>query len=80
MERLSPNDTLRVFVGDGISDQHAAKCANVVFAKDKLASFCEKASIQYAPFDTLAAVAADIQRMLHAGPRAPLPRKVSPVL
>src|SRR6266851_9055297 len=66
MERLNPSGALTVFVGDGFSDRHAAQCADVVFAKDKLASFCEKASIPYAPFDTLSAVATDIQRLLGA--------------
>lgn len=80
MERLNPGGALTVFVGDGFSDRHAAECADVVFAKDKLASFCEKASIPYVPFDTLSAVATDIKRWLHAGlPRPRLHRKVSPV-
>jgi 2-hydroxy-3-keto-5-methylthiopentenyl-1-phosphate phosphatase len=80
MERLSPNGALRVFVGDGFSDRHAAKCADVVFAKNQLASFCEDASIPYAPFDTLSTVAVDIKR-LGGGLLLPhLPGKVSPAL
>jgi 2-hydroxy-3-keto-5-methylthiopentenyl-1-phosphate phosphatase len=79
MERLNAHGALTVFVGDGFSDRHAAKCADVVFAKDKLASFCEEASIPYAPFDTLSTVATGIKRLLGDGlPLPPLPGKVSP--
>lgn len=78
MERLNASGALTVFVGDGFSDRHAAKCADVVFAKDKLASFCEEASIPYAPFDTLSTVATDIKRLLGGGLLLPLPGKVSP--
>ena len=57
MKRLNAAGAVTVFVGDGMSDRYAATCANVVFAKDKLAAFCDKASIPYTPYDTLAAVA-----------------------
>ena len=67
MERLNPDCAITVFAGDGISDRYAAMCADVVFAKDKLAAFCEKASIPFAPYDTLATVASDIERLLEAG-------------
>jgi 2-hydroxy-3-keto-5-methylthiopentenyl-1-phosphate phosphatase len=82
MERLNPNGAVTVFVGDGISDRYAAACADIVFAKDKLAAYCENASIPYAPYDTLAAVATGIGRLLGAGlplPRS-LPGKVSPAV
>jgi 2,3-diketo-5-methylthio-1-phosphopentane phosphatase len=78
MERLNPGGALTIFVGDGFSDRHAAKNADIVFAKDKLASFCEKASIPYAPFETLSAVATNIKRLVHADlPRPSQLRKVS---
>jgi 2-hydroxy-3-keto-5-methylthiopentenyl-1-phosphate phosphatase len=75
MERLNPTGAVTVFVGDGMSDRYAAACANVVFAKDKLAAFCDNASIPYTPYDTLAAVAEGIERLLGAG--APPPRSFS---
>jgi 2,3-diketo-5-methylthio-1-phosphopentane phosphatase len=75
MERLSPTGAVTVFVGDGMSDRYAAACANVVFAKDKLAAFCDNASIPYTPYDTLAAVAEGIERLLEAS--APRPRSFS---
>jgi len=64
MERLNATDAPIVFVGDGLSDRHAATRADIVFAKDKLAAYCRRASIPYAPFDTLAAVADGIDRLL----------------
>lgn len=80
MEGLNPGGALTIFVGDGFSDRHAAACADVVFAKDKLAVFCEQVSIPYVPFDTLGAVANGIEHLLGvvSGNRA-LPGKVSPV-
>jgi 2-hydroxy-3-keto-5-methylthiopentenyl-1-phosphate phosphatase len=58
-----------------MSDRYAATCANVVFAKGKLAAFCDNAAIRYTPYDTLAAVAEGIDRLL--GARLPLPRALS---
>jgi 2,3-diketo-5-methylthio-1-phosphopentane phosphatase len=79
MTRLNPTGALTVFVGDGFSDRHAAKYADVVFAKSRLASFCEEHSIPYAPFDTLSTVAGAIERLLGDGlPPTPISRKVSP--
>jgi 2-hydroxy-3-keto-5-methylthiopentenyl-1-phosphate phosphatase len=57
LERLAPAGVLRAFVGDGLSDRHAARVADIVFAKGDLAAFCERAGIAYTPFDTLTAVA-----------------------
>ncbi|MBO3802461.1 MAG: HAD-IB family phosphatase [Candidatus Brockarchaeota archaeon] len=39
-----------VFVGDGVSDQEAALCAEVLFAKGELASICERIGLEYYPF------------------------------
>jgi 2-hydroxy-3-keto-5-methylthiopentenyl-1-phosphate phosphatase len=75
MERLNAAGAVTVFVGDGLSDRYAATCANVVFAKDKLAAFCKNASIPCTPYDTLATVAEGIERLLGAGLR--LPRSLS---
>jgi 2-hydroxy-3-keto-5-methylthiopentenyl-1-phosphate phosphatase len=71
MARLTAVGAVTVFVGDGISDRYAATCADIVFAKDKLAAYCEGASIPYAPYDTLAAVAEGVERLLRAGLPAP---------
>jgi len=45
-----------VFVGDGISDRKAALLADVLFAKGRLATWCEVSGIDYRDFDTLADV------------------------
>jgi len=68
MDRLTVAGAVTVFVGDGMSDQHAAARADVVFAKDKLAAFCDASAILYSPYDTLAAVAKGIDRLPGIGP------------
>ena len=45
-----------VFVGDGVSDRKAALLADVLFAKGRLAEWCEMSRIEYVEFDTLADV------------------------
>jgi HAD superfamily phosphoserine phosphatase-like hydrolase len=45
-----------VFVGDGISDRKAALLADVLFAKARLADWCELSGVEYRFFDTLADV------------------------
>jgi 2,3-diketo-5-methylthio-1-phosphopentane phosphatase len=45
-----------VLVGDGASDRHAAAAADVVFAKDGLAAWCEAQRISFRPFRSLAGV------------------------
>lgn len=40
IKRLSQPEFLKIYVGDGYSDQCAIKSADVVFAKDKLAKYC----------------------------------------
>jgi len=45
-----------VFVGDGVSDRKAALLADVVFAKGRLAEWCEFSDVEHVPFDTLADV------------------------
>jgi 2-hydroxy-3-keto-5-methylthiopentenyl-1-phosphate phosphatase len=75
MARLNRADAVSVFVGDGMSDRYAAACADVVFAKNKLAAYCDGASIACERYDTLATVATGIDRLLGAG--QPLPRSLS---
>ena len=47
-----------VFIGDGTSDRHAARVADVVFAKDELAVWCVDEGIAFTPFASLDQVAA----------------------
>jgi 2-hydroxy-3-keto-5-methylthiopentenyl-1-phosphate phosphatase len=42
-----------VLVGDGASDQKAALLVDVLFAKDGLARWCDRAGVPYRPFATL---------------------------
>lgn len=49
-----------VMVGDGASDQKAALVADVLFAKDGLARWCDQAGVAYRPFTTLADVHAEL--------------------
>ena len=51
-----------VLVGDGASDQKAALLADVLFAKDGLARWCDRAGVPYHPFTTLADVHAVLFR------------------
>jgi 2-hydroxy-3-keto-5-methylthiopentenyl-1-phosphate phosphatase len=57
MTRLNTAGALAVFVGDGLSDIHAAAAADLVFAKDGLAAYCDAHGIAYTPYDNLAAIA-----------------------
>ena len=49
-----------LFVGDGVSDQKAALLVDVLFAKGRLAEWCELAGVEHTPFDTLAEVYAHL--------------------
>jgi 2,3-diketo-5-methylthio-1-phosphopentane phosphatase len=75
MAALARSDAFTVFVGDGLSDRYAAACASVVFAKGRLAAYCDDASIPYAPYTTLDEVARSVGHLLVPG--APLPLSLS---
>jgi len=60
MQALTPVGGTTVFVGDGLSDRYAAAAADLVFAKDKLASYCIQQGIVHVSFTSLADVAADL--------------------
>lgn len=66
MELLNTDHRLKLFVGDGFSDKYAAAHADVVFAKDALADFCDHRAIPYTPYDTLAAVARRCDHLLRS--------------
>lgn len=40
-----------VFIGDGHSDRHAVRCADLIFAKKSLLTFCGENSIPHIPFE-----------------------------
>jgi 2,3-diketo-5-methylthio-1-phosphopentane phosphatase len=56
-----------VFVGDGASDRYAAHHADVVFAKDALARYCEREGLPHEPWRTLGDVATWLQSALADG-------------
>ena len=62
MSQLNPDGRAVVFVGDGWSDRYAAAAADLVFAKQRLAEYCDAKGIPYIAFSDLAAVAADLDR------------------
>ena len=53
-----------VFVGDGSSDQCVAGEADVVYARDSLAAYCQQKGIPFAPFVTLHDVVAGLSVFL----------------
>jgi len=53
-----------VFVGDGTTDFQAARHADHVFARAKLAAYCRQAGLPYTPFATFAAVRAGVEALL----------------
>lgn len=54
-----------VFVGDGISDRKAALLADIVFAKGRLAEWCELGDVAFTPFGRLD----DVRRVLFGAGR-----------
>lgn len=58
MAAPNPAGAPSIFVGDGLSDRYAAGAADVVFAKDKLATYCAEQGIAFRRYETLADVAA----------------------
>lgn len=58
-----------IFAGDGLSDACAASVSDVVFAKGKLARFCEDSRIPYIAYKTLQDVAERLPAILKMAPR-----------
>lgn len=55
-----PENAVIVFIGDGFSDYCAAEHSDIIFAKDKLAAYCNENKIPHYPFSTFS----DVQRIL----------------
>jgi 2-hydroxy-3-keto-5-methylthiopentenyl-1-phosphate phosphatase len=58
MQSLNPAGTPVLFVGDGLSDRYAAAAADLVFAKHKLAVYCDEQGMPHVRYSDLGAVAA----------------------
>ena len=57
-----------IFVGDGLSDKYAALSADLVFAKDKLADYCQEQEIRHLGYESLADVASQLDQLLNSNP------------
>jgi 2,3-diketo-5-methylthio-1-phosphopentane phosphatase len=66
MRRLNPTGARAVFVGDGLSDRYAAECADLVFAKGKLADYCRARGLAHVRYADLGRVAAYLEALLRA--------------
>jgi len=64
MRLLNQTNAPAIFVGDGLSDRYAVESADVVFAKDGLASYCIANSIEHVQYQNLREVATYIDRWL----------------
>jgi len=67
MRALNPEAAATLFVGDGLSDRYAAAAADVVFAKNQLATSCADARIPSIEFGNLADVAAVLDEGIGSG-------------
>lgn len=68
IRRAAARGRTTVLVGDGTSDVKAASTADVVFAKDHLAAFCEAERRDFQPFSSLA----DVEGILRTWSQAPI--------
>jgi 2-hydroxy-3-keto-5-methylthiopentenyl-1-phosphate phosphatase len=66
MRLLNKTNAPAIFVGDGLSDRYAVESADLVFAKDGLASYCTGQSIEHISYQNLGDVANQIDRWLAA--------------
>jgi 2,3-diketo-5-methylthio-1-phosphopentane phosphatase len=64
LKLLNPERAPSVFVGDGLSDRYAARCADLVFAKKSLAAYCREREIEHVAYERLSEVAARLDSML----------------
>jgi 2-hydroxy-3-keto-5-methylthiopentenyl-1-phosphate phosphatase len=62
------------FAGDGSTDRYAAEVADLVFARRRLKSYCEKAQIPYVPFEDFYPVIERLTKWLDEGRPIPPPR------
>jgi 2,3-diketo-5-methylthio-1-phosphopentane phosphatase len=62
MRLLNPTNAPALFVGDGLSDRYAVDSADLVFAKNGLATYCNENGIEHASFRNLNDVAEHLDR------------------
>jgi 2,3-diketo-5-methylthio-1-phosphopentane phosphatase len=66
MRHLNKIGSRAIFVGDGLSDRHAAAHADLVFAKGQLATYCRETSLPYVLYEDLTRVAVFLEALLNA--------------
>ena len=66
MSLLNRDGGPTIFVGDGLSDKYAATGADLVFAKDQLAAFCQAQQIAHLRYHDLADVAKQLDELLRS--------------
>jgi 2-hydroxy-3-keto-5-methylthiopentenyl-1-phosphate phosphatase len=64
MRLLNRTNAPALFVGDGLSDRYAVESADLVFAKDGLAVYCNEHSVEYTSYNNLKEVATYLDRWL----------------
>jgi 2,3-diketo-5-methylthio-1-phosphopentane phosphatase len=64
MRLLNPTNVPALFVGDGLSDRYVVECADLLFAKNGLAAYCDENSVEHVPYNNLDEVAAYLDRRL----------------
>jgi 2,3-diketo-5-methylthio-1-phosphopentane phosphatase len=62
MRLLNPTNAPALFAGDGLSDRYAVDSADLVFAKNGLATYCKENGIEHASFINLNDVAAHVDQ------------------
>jgi len=67
IDSLSSKDDFIVFVGDGLSDRFAARRSDLVFAKNKLISFCKENKLNFLEFGSFRDITKWLNENLSAG-------------
>lgn len=60
-------DEVSVFIGDGVSDFCVSNYADIVFAKNSLASYCWKNNITYFDFKNFSDVQKKLEKLIESG-------------
>lgn len=74
IRRLGFGQSPVIFIGDGLSDRFAVEAADIVYAKDKLLTFCRGHSIGATPFSTFADIERNLQPLVTADAGIPADR------
>ena len=61
--RAAP-DARIVYIGDGISDYCPAEHADIIFAKEQLAAYCNAHRLPHYPYTTLSDVATQLRKLI----------------